>query len=148
MGYNDWDDENKPALEGDHDWQATAGDFDSIPVIDVSELASSDIKARTKIAAEIRDACTRVGFFYISNHGISQDLIDRVFKTAENFFDLPFEDKMEVFMGRSTNFRGYVPIGASGKPGPDGKGSQFTIIRRENPLLIVRRPERVISMGP
>ncbi|KAK1456583.1 2OG-Fe(II)oxygenase [Colletotrichum melonis] len=123
MGYNDWDNDNEPAVDRDHDWRAVPGDFDTIPVIDVAGIRSDDFDERRKIAAQIRDACVRVGFFYIQNHGINDDVIQGVFKAAETFFALPFEQKMEVFIDNSPNFRGYTPIGGSGKPGPDGRGN-------------------------
>lgn len=40
-------------------------DFENIPIIDVAPLKSPDREARQKLAAEIYDACTQVGFFYI-----------------------------------------------------------------------------------
>ncbi|KAK1497214.1 2OG-Fe(II)oxygenase superfamily protein [Colletotrichum tamarilloi] len=123
MGYNDWDNDNEPAVDRDHDWRAVPGDFDTIPVIDVAGIRSDDFDERRKIAAQIRDACVRVGFFYIQNHGINDDVIQGVFKAAETFFALPFEQKMEVFIDNSPNFRGYTPIGGSGKPGADGRGN-------------------------
>lgn len=125
MGYKDWDDDNKPAESRDHDWQAVAGNFDTIPVIDVGSIRSGDLGERRKVAAQIRDACTQVGFFYIENHGIPEELLQEVFKLAGEFFALPFEQKMEVFIDNSPNFRGYTPVGGSGKPGPDGRGSKF-----------------------
>lgn len=126
MGFADWDDDNLPALPRDHDWRAETGDFDTIPVIDVGGIRSQVLDDRQKVATEIRDACTRVGFFYIKNHGIPEHLTEGVFEFAEKFFKLPFEQKMEVYIDNSPNFKGYTPVGGSGKPGPDGKGSRFT----------------------
>ena len=40
-------------------------DFENIPVIDVSALKSPDRQQRQKLAAQIYEACTQVGFFYI-----------------------------------------------------------------------------------
>ncbi|KAK7416719.1 hypothetical protein QQX98_005045 [Neonectria punicea] len=123
MGFSDWDGNDQPAQERDHDWNAEAGNFDTIPVIDVGGIRSPVFEERQKVAVEIKNACTRVGFFYIENHGIPEDLIQGVFGFAEKFFKLPFEQKMEVCLDNSPNFKGYTPIGGSGKPGPDGKGN-------------------------
>lgn len=38
-------------------------DFHKIPIIDLSTLNSSQVEERQKLAEEIYDACTRVGFF-------------------------------------------------------------------------------------
>ncbi|KAL2682299.1 hypothetical protein Neosp_006749 [[Neocosmospora] mangrovei] len=123
MGYKDWDNDDQPAKESDHDWQAVAGHFDTIPVIDVLGIRSDDVEERSRVAAQIKDACIRVGFFYVKNHGIPEDQLQGVFKFAEAFFALPFEQKMEIFIDNSSNFRGYTPVGASGKPSADGRGT-------------------------
>jgi hypothetical protein len=41
------------------------GDFDNIPILDLSALKSNSIEERKKLAAHIYEACSRVGFFYI-----------------------------------------------------------------------------------
>jgi isopenicillin N synthase-like dioxygenase len=72
------------------------GNFDTIQILDVSGMFSSNIAERRKFAAALRDACMRVGFFYIENHGISNSLVDDTFQWGKKFFDLPFEEKREV----------------------------------------------------
>ncbi len=48
----------------------------SIPLIDVEEmLRDQTVAAQERIAAQIYDACTSVGFFYLSGHGVSQQVI-------------------------------------------------------------------------
>lgn len=41
------------------------GDFDNIPIIDLAAMSSPDLEERKKLAAQVYDACSRVGFFYI-----------------------------------------------------------------------------------
>jgi hypothetical protein len=45
--------------------EVVQGDFDNLPIIDVASLDSPHIEDRKQLAAQIFDACTRVGFFYI-----------------------------------------------------------------------------------
>lgn len=47
------------------------------------------------------------GFFYVLNHGISEELKDEVFEQSKKFFALPLEDKMKVL--RNESHRGYPP---------------------------------------
>lgn len=47
-----------------------AADGDHIPIIDLSTLDSPQIEVRQKLAREIYDACTQVGFFYIQVSGL------------------------------------------------------------------------------
>ena len=42
--------------------------FTEIPVIDISSLING--KNPLNVASQIGDACEKVGFFYIKNHGI------------------------------------------------------------------------------
>jgi isopenicillin N synthase-like dioxygenase len=65
----------------------------SIPVINFSKLSSLDGYERTKeaeeVGRELYEALSTIGFAYISNHGIEQDIIDKAFTAAGNFFALP-----------------------------------------------------------
>lgn len=103
---------------------STVGDFDTIPLIDVAGIYNSELSERKKVATQLYDACTRVGFFYIQNHGIPGSLIDAVFSCGKQFFDLSFEEKMEIYINNIPNYRGYTPLGGSGSTGPDGRGSK------------------------
>ncbi|KAI5357763.1 Putative oxoglutarate/iron-dependent dioxygenase, non-hem dioxygenase domain-containing protein [Septoria linicola] len=62
------------------------------------------------IIEQLRDACTRVGFFYIKDHGVSQEIIDCVFDTAKRFFDQPGQTKNEINYKKSKVLHGYEPI--------------------------------------
>lgn len=85
--------------------------FSSIPIIDFSDAYSSDLYARKTVADQIRKASIEVGFFYISNHGISQALIDQVFSVAKDFFALPLEEKMELHVSKHKHHAGYIAVG-------------------------------------
>ncbi|KAL3466887.1 2OG-Fe(II) oxygenase family oxidoreductase [Aspergillus heterothallicus] len=87
-----------------------SGDFTNIPIIDLTNLESPDLASRRALAAEIHDACTRVGFFYITNHGISQTTITAMHSAAQAFFALPQEQKMEYYLGKSNRYHGYSPL--------------------------------------
>src|SRR5713226_5382639 len=50
----------------------------SLPVIDISGLSSNRAIERQKVGAQLRAACLDKGFFYISNHGVPESLIDDV----------------------------------------------------------------------
>jgi hypothetical protein len=44
---------------------AIAGDFQDIPIVDISGIFSPDLKDRQAVADQVRDACIRVGFVCI-----------------------------------------------------------------------------------
>lgn len=85
-------------------------DFDQVPVIDITELQSDDAEKRLEIARQIRDACIRVGFFYVKGHSIPQDVIDNAFGACRSFFQLPLEEKMDVHIEKSPSFKGYESL--------------------------------------
>ncbi len=46
------------------------------------------------MARDLVDACRRVGFVYIINHGVHDDLLSQAFGWSKKLFDLPKEKKM------------------------------------------------------
>jgi isopenicillin N synthase-like dioxygenase len=88
--------------------------FSTIPIIDLTRSFSSSLEDRQSVANQIHEACTKVGFFYITNHGISKDICDAALSLAARFFhDLPQESKDEIHMKKSDQFRGYEPASFS-----------------------------------
>jgi isopenicillin N synthase-like dioxygenase len=88
--------------------------FSSIPRIDVTALMrASGACDKREVAEAIAKACEEVGFFYVENHGVPDNLLDDMFREAERFFCLPEEEKMKLYIGRdSSHYRGgYVPLG-------------------------------------
>ncbi len=91
---------------------AVSADFKKIPIIDVAPLIEgTPAGGGAKVADEIRNACRNVGFFYIRNHGVPRVHRDELFAQARHFFALPTERKMDIYIGRSKQHRGYIPLG-------------------------------------
>lgn len=86
------------------------GAFKDIPIIDVSPLSGNDADALKSLTEEIRLACSRVGFFYIKNHGIPAELIARAYSRSKQFFDLPEQEKQEYHISKSAAHRGFIPL--------------------------------------
>lgn len=84
----------------------------SVPVIDLSDIASPDEGARKRIAREIHVACRTIGFFYVTGHGVPSDIIARAFDVTVDFFDLPINAKNAIDMRNSPAQSGYEPIAA------------------------------------
>lgn len=69
----------------------------AIPVIDFADFEPSSSPAqRLKIAQELVAACRMVGFAYILNHGVPEDLVDEAFTLTKRLYDLPSEEKMKA----------------------------------------------------
>ena len=68
----------------------------SIPIIDLSPLYQSDSQAMDTLVQQVYDAYSRIGFAYITNHGVPTNLIDNVFKSSYQFHALTIEEKMRI----------------------------------------------------
>lgn len=85
--------------------------FDRIPLVDFAGFRDGNPAEKQRIAQEIGQALNSVGFFYLANHGIPQDVIDGVFGASRTFFAHPLEWKDQVSSKKTTNHRGYFPMG-------------------------------------
>lgn len=72
-----------------------------LPIIDLSS------KDRIATVQSIHQACMDCGFFYLINHGVETELLQKVFEENRNFFSLPLEEKLKL--PRKEN-RGYTPL--------------------------------------
>ena len=88
--------------------------FRSIPIIDLTRSFSSSLSDRQAVALEINDACTKVGFFYVTGHGVPAAVCDGAIKLTHRFFhELPQASKEAIHMKQSKYFRGYEPAAFS-----------------------------------
>ncbi len=90
--------------------EAAATPFEEIPIIDFAPMRSDDHAARAGVGDAVRKACTEVGFFYATNHGMPQTVIDNTFAAAHRFFDLPTNAKQVISVENSDAMRGYTPL--------------------------------------
>jgi isopenicillin N synthase-like dioxygenase len=63
------------------------------------------------VAAKVRDASERVGFYYVAGHGVPQPLIDAAFEASREFHAMPLEDKLALKLNQ--NNIGYLPVNES-----------------------------------
>jgi isopenicillin N synthase-like dioxygenase len=84
---------------------------DTIPTIDLSPLRSGGGGGRREVARQIDDACTDIGFFLVTGHGIPLELITRARQRAIDFFALPDDEKMKVQRPPAKISRGYNWVG-------------------------------------
>ncbi|HEX5909087.1 MAG TPA: 2-oxoglutarate and iron-dependent oxygenase domain-containing protein [Thermoleophilaceae bacterium] len=59
---------------------------------------------------ELREACHDIGFFYVSGHGVDQELCARVLELSRRFFELPLEERESIDHIHSPQFRGYTRL--------------------------------------
>jgi isopenicillin N synthase-like dioxygenase len=83
----------------------------AIPTIDLSALRGGSETETREVARQIDAACTEIGFFIVTGHGISQDLIMTARQQAIDFFAMPDEEKMKVQRPPAKISRGYNWVG-------------------------------------
>lgn len=83
----------------------------SVPIVDVSDLASDDAAKRRAVGKAIRAVYEKLGFLYIAGHGVPEELTARAFAASRRFHALPLERKMALKMNEW--HRGYMPIATS-----------------------------------
>lgn len=92
--------------------------FTSIPIIDL-EFLQQDYSG---FIANLRDICHHVGFFYLTNHGISAEKMTLMLSQARELFQLPQEVKESLSIHQSVHYRGYGALNAEITKGvPDYK---------------------------
>lgn len=64
-----------------------------VPTIDLKEIGSEDQVVRETCRKKLVEAAKDWGVMHLVNHGISDELIERVKKAGEEFFNLPIEEK-------------------------------------------------------
>ncbi|MGB1109594.1 MAG: isopenicillin N synthase family dioxygenase [Gammaproteobacteria bacterium] len=100
---------NPMGPENIHSMNSTAISFDEIPIVDVAPLI--DGSDPRKVAEQLADIYANIGFLYIENHGVSERLIQDMYRLTREFFALPMEDKQRVNIERSgPTLRGYIPM--------------------------------------
>lgn len=65
--------------------------FSVIPILDLS--LAKDPSTKPKFLVDLRHALLEVGFLYLKNVGIPEELTKAVIKEGVAFFDLPMEEK-------------------------------------------------------
>ena len=78
-----------------------------IPILDLSELDSN----RDKFVADLKAAFTTFGTCYLINHGIDLALCKELQRLSREFFALSLEQKEQISMLNSAQFRGYSKEG-------------------------------------
>jgi isopenicillin N synthase-like dioxygenase len=93
--------------------KAIAVDFDTIPIIDLTDIQAP--QGFATIADEMMAAAQQSGFFYITNHGIDQVVIENAFAASQAFFRLPQTDKATIRVNQQQ--RGWMAQGMTNLEG-------------------------------
>lgn len=82
-----------------------------IPTIDLQPLLAGTDGGLERVAGEVLDVYSNVGFAYLTNHGIPDALIAGLFAASARFHALPRDVKLEIEINEY--HRGFIPINTS-----------------------------------
>ncbi|GAB3287826.1 isopenicillin N synthase family dioxygenase [Pseudidiomarina andamanensis] len=97
----------------------------TLPIISLTSLDSDEG------LAQLRRAASEVGFFYLIDHGLSDDAQQEYLALSRAFFQLPAEEKQRVDMIHSPHFRGYNAMGNEMTAGRLDAREQFDWMNEE-----------------
>lgn len=87
--------------------------YDEIPSLDLKDFQSNDNEKRAQFIQKLGDAFNNIGFVAVKNHGLSDELTQKLYQVFQKFFALPEEIK-----------RKYDIPGLHGQRGYTGKGKE------------------------
>lgn len=120
--------------------------FTEIPTIDLSLL--DDTVTRSRLLAELRHVLKNVGFLYISNHGVSTEVIGALIDVLPTLFSLSAETKAEVALENSPHFLGYSAVGSETTAGKADSREQFEFATELRPVWRQGLPLYERLVGP
>jgi isopenicillin N synthase-like dioxygenase len=83
--------------------------FTNIPILPLSQALNPETKPQ--FLAELRDALLNVGFLYLSETGLPDQLIQDVIRECRDFFEkLPREEKERIEMKNEKSFLGWSRV--------------------------------------
>ena len=84
---------------------------DSVPSLDLANFTSGDAQKKQQFVQDLGQAYTTIGFVAIKNHGLSDELTEKLYAAVKKFFSLPDEVKQQYEVPELAGQRGYVGKG-------------------------------------
>ncbi|CAN5203454.1 2-oxoglutarate and iron-dependent oxygenase domain-containing protein [soil metagenome] len=95
-----------------------------IPVVDLADFTEGNEHSKNKFVEQLGKAFEEVGFVAVKNHGISDEIIQSLYRHVQHFFSLPADKKKKYEIPEMAGQRGYTSFGkehAKGSDNPDLK---------------------------
>lgn len=106
----------------------------TLPILDLARYFNP--AEREAFLDQLRTSARDIGFFYLINHGVNDELQRAVQREARRFFALSDEQKQQVAMIHSPHFRGYNRAASEITRGKPDWREQFDIGAERPELLL------------
>jgi isopenicillin N synthase-like dioxygenase len=127
---------------------------EAIPTLDISAYLAGVPGARERNGEELREISETVGFFYLTGHGVPQDVIDGVFAQSHRLHELPLEVRRRFPKRNAHTPHGYQayedqPV-VAGKPAANLSSSYLFYMERgpNDPPVDPKDPLRLPNAWP
>lgn len=121
--------------------------MNSIPSVNLADFTGGDAEKKNRFVKELGEAYREIGFVAVKNHGISDPLIEELYREVKSFFALPEPIKMKYQKPELAGQRGYTSFGkehAKGSMAGDLKEFwQFGQIVSDNDPIKEEYPDNV-----
>lgn len=120
-------------------------------MLDYAEAVSPS--TRPRFLSALKDAIVNVGFFYLKNTNVPDQVQSEFTEQAIALFDLPLEKKLEIEMVNSKHFLGYARLGQEVTALKNDFREQFDVgVKRHISCALLfwtnRRPNTVFDGTP
>lgn len=85
--------------------------YDEVPSLDLADFTSGDATRKAKFVKELGNAYENIGFAAVKNHGLSDDLVAKLYGSIKDFFSLSDEIKKKYEIPELAGQRGYISKG-------------------------------------
>ncbi len=85
--------------------------FTEIPSLDLADFTSGDSAKKQEFVAALGEAYQNIGFVALKNHGLSDELTQKLYGSVKSFFDLPDDIKLRLEHTELAGQRGYISKG-------------------------------------
>jgi isopenicillin N synthase-like dioxygenase len=89
----------------------TAKLYDEIPSVDLNDFLSGDADKKQQFVNKLGEAYNNIGFVAVKNHGLSNELSDKLYESVKSFFNLSDELKHSYIVPGIGGQRGYTAKG-------------------------------------
>jgi isopenicillin N synthase-like dioxygenase len=85
--------------------------YDEIPSLDLANFTMGTPEQKAEFVKQLGDAYQNIGFVAIKNHGLTDELTDKLYDAVKRFFSLPDELKRKYEVPELAGQRGYISKG-------------------------------------
>ena len=85
--------------------------YDEIPSLDLADFTSGDAEKKEAFIQALGDAYNNIGFVAIKNHGLTDEMTEKLYSTIREFFALNDETKQKYEVPELAGQRGYIGKG-------------------------------------